>query len=45
MVVFHCSFLSTCEKRKSGKSVCIGHYVLPPASVQEGEEDVFIDLL
>ncbi|XP_036950407.1 telomere repeats-binding bouquet formation protein 2 isoform X3 [Acanthopagrus latus] len=35
VVVFHCSFLSTCEKRKSGKSVCIGHYVLPPASVQE----------
>ncbi|XP_029001261.1 telomere repeats-binding bouquet formation protein 2 isoform X2 [Betta splendens] len=35
VVVFHSLFLSTCEKRKSVKSVCIGHYVLPPASVQQ----------
>ncbi|XP_041795716.1 telomere repeats-binding bouquet formation protein 2 [Chelmon rostratus] len=35
VVVFHCLFLSTCEKRQSVKSVCIGHYVLPPASVQD----------
>lgn len=45
MAIFHCLFLSTCERRQSVKSVCIGHYVLPPASVQEGEEDLFIDLL
>ncbi|TDH17005.1 hypothetical protein EPR50_G00003960 [Perca flavescens] len=35
VVVFHSLFLSTCEKRQSVKSVCIGHYVLPPASVQD----------
>ncbi|XP_019116285.2 telomere repeats-binding bouquet formation protein 2 isoform X2 [Larimichthys crocea] len=35
VVVFHCLFLSTCEKRQSVKSVSIGHYVLPPASVQD----------
>ncbi|KAM7014974.1 telomere repeats-binding bouquet formation protein 2 [Tautogolabrus adspersus] len=35
VVVFHSLFLSVCEKRQSVKSVCIGHYVLPPASVQE----------
>ncbi|KAM7424223.1 hypothetical protein PAMA_000525 [Pampus argenteus] len=34
VTVFHSSFLSACEKRQSVKSVCIGHYVLPPASVQ-----------
>ncbi|KAF3832705.1 hypothetical protein F7725_026370 [Dissostichus mawsoni] len=32
-------FLSACERRQSVKSVCIGHYVLPPASVQDGEDD------
>lgn len=37
VVVFHSLFLSTCEKRQSIKSACIGHYVLPPVSVQEGE--------
>ncbi|KAM7406060.1 hypothetical protein PAMP_000464 [Pampus punctatissimus] len=34
VTVFHSSFLSACEKRQSVKSVSIGHYVLPPASVQ-----------
>uniref|UniRef100_A0A3Q3KTG6 Telomere repeat binding bouquet formation protein 2 n=1 Tax=Mastacembelus armatus TaxID=205130 RepID=A0A3Q3KTG6_9TELE len=37
VTVFHCLFLSACEKRHSVKSVCIGHYVLPPVSVQDGE--------
>ncbi|KAM3625136.1 uncharacterized protein V6R79_007392 [Siganus canaliculatus] len=35
LVVFHCSFLTVCEMRQSVKSVPIGHYVLPPDSVQE----------
>uniref|UniRef100_A0A8C6S905 Telomere repeat binding bouquet formation protein 2 n=1 Tax=Neogobius melanostomus TaxID=47308 RepID=A0A8C6S905_9GOBI len=35
VTVFHSFFLSTCEKRQSYQSVCIGHYVLPPESVQE----------
>uniref|UniRef100_A0A8C9YLN2 Telomere repeats-binding bouquet formation protein 2 n=1 Tax=Sander lucioperca TaxID=283035 RepID=A0A8C9YLN2_SANLU len=35
VVVFHSLFLSACDKRQSVKSVCIGHYVLPPASVQD----------
>ncbi|KAK5874042.1 hypothetical protein PBY51_019025 [Eleginops maclovinus] len=35
VVVFHSLFLSVCERRQSVKSVCIGHYVLPPASVQD----------
>lgn len=35
VTVFHSFFLSACEKRKSFKSVCIGHYVLPPEPVQE----------
>ncbi|XP_074472512.1 telomere repeats-binding bouquet formation protein 2 [Sebastes fasciatus] len=35
VAVFHSLFLSACEKRQSVKSVCIGHYVLPPASVQD----------
>uniref|UniRef100_A0A8C6P546 Telomere repeat binding bouquet formation protein 2 n=1 Tax=Nothobranchius furzeri TaxID=105023 RepID=A0A8C6P546_NOTFU len=35
VTVFHCLFLSACEKRQSVKSVSIGHYVLPPASVQD----------
>ncbi|XP_041842946.1 telomere repeats-binding bouquet formation protein 2 isoform X2 [Melanotaenia boesemani] len=35
VTVFHSLFLSVCEKRQSVKSVCIGHYVLPPASVQD----------
>ncbi|XP_074523155.1 telomere repeats-binding bouquet formation protein 2 isoform X2 [Halichoeres trimaculatus] len=35
VVVFHSLFLSVCEMRQSVKSVSIGHYVLPPASVQE----------
>lgn len=34
VVVFHCLFLLACERHQSVKSVCIGHYVLPPASVQ-----------
>ncbi|KAI7814282.1 telomere repeats-binding bouquet formation protein 2 isoform X2 [Triplophysa rosa] len=32
--VFHSDFLSTCEQRRSVKSVPIGHYVLPPVSIQ-----------
>uniref|UniRef100_A0A3Q2QZT8 Telomere repeat binding bouquet formation protein 2 n=1 Tax=Fundulus heteroclitus TaxID=8078 RepID=A0A3Q2QZT8_FUNHE len=35
VTVLHSLFLATCEKRQSVKSVCIGHYVLPPASVQD----------
>ncbi|XP_069553756.1 telomere repeats-binding bouquet formation protein 2 isoform X2 [Brachyistius frenatus] len=35
VTVFHSLFLSACEKRQSVKSVCIGHYVLPPAFVQD----------
>ncbi|XP_034385149.1 telomere repeats-binding bouquet formation protein 2 [Cyclopterus lumpus] len=35
VAVFHSLFLSACEKRQSVMSVCIGHYVLPPTSVQE----------
>lgn len=38
VTVFHSSFLSACEKRQSVKSMWIGHYVLPPASVQDGED-------
>uniref|UniRef100_A0A8C4HNU4 Telomere repeat binding bouquet formation protein 2 n=1 Tax=Dicentrarchus labrax TaxID=13489 RepID=A0A8C4HNU4_DICLA len=46
VVVFHSLFLSACEKRQSVKSVCIGHYVLPPASVQDGECNyMYIDSL
>lgn len=37
VVVFHSLFLSTCERRRSVRSVHIGHYVLPPASIQDGE--------
>lgn len=45
-MVFHSLFLSACEKRHSVKSVCIGHYVLPPASVQDGEDNyLLLDLL
>ncbi|XP_047437157.1 telomere repeats-binding bouquet formation protein 2 isoform X2 [Mugil cephalus] len=35
VTLFHSLFLSTCEKRQSVKSVVIGHYVLPPVSVQD----------
>ncbi|KAM4592252.1 telomere repeats-binding bouquet formation protein 2 [Odontesthes bonariensis] len=35
VTVFHSLFLSACAKRQSEKSVCIGHYVLPPACVQD----------
>ncbi|XP_060923636.1 telomere repeats-binding bouquet formation protein 2 [Limanda limanda] len=35
VTIFHSFFLSVCEKRQSVKSVCICHYVLPPASVQD----------
>ncbi|KAM8893497.1 telomere repeats-binding bouquet formation protein 2 [Spinachia spinachia] len=35
VVIFHSWFLSACEVRRSVRSVCIGHYVLPPASVQQ----------
>lgn len=37
VTLFHSVFLSACEKRQSVKSVVIGHYVLPPVSVQDGE--------
>ncbi|XP_034017735.1 telomere repeats-binding bouquet formation protein 2 isoform X1 [Thalassophryne amazonica] len=40
VTVFHSSFLSACERRKSVRSVCIGHYVLPPASVQDEVRNV-----
>lgn len=46
VTVFHSLFLSTCEKRQSVRSVSIGHYVLPPVSVQHGKDySRFIDLL
>ncbi|XP_038139863.1 telomere repeats-binding bouquet formation protein 2 [Cyprinodon tularosa] len=35
VTVIHSLFLSTCEKRQSVKSLGIGHYVLPPACVQD----------
>ncbi|XP_008403425.1 telomere repeats-binding bouquet formation protein 2 [Poecilia reticulata] len=40
VTIFHSLFLSTCEKRQSVKSVSIGHYVLPPASVQDEVREV-----
>ncbi|XP_070688095.1 telomere repeats-binding bouquet formation protein 2 [Pempheris klunzingeri] len=40
VVVFHSLFLTVCEKRQSVKSVCIGHYVLPPVSVQDDVRNV-----
>ncbi|XP_058237356.1 telomere repeats-binding bouquet formation protein 2 [Hemibagrus wyckioides] len=32
--VFHSAYLSTCRLRQSTKSVPLGHYLLPPVSVQ-----------
>ncbi|XP_072527272.1 telomere repeats-binding bouquet formation protein 2 [Salminus brasiliensis] len=32
--VFHSTYLSTCRLRQSAKSVPLGHYLLPPVSVQ-----------
>ncbi|KAJ0002258.1 hypothetical protein NQD34_002054 [Periophthalmus magnuspinnatus] len=40
VTVFHSFFLSVCEKRKSFQSMSIGHYVLPPDSVQEEVRNV-----
>ncbi|KAF0043144.1 hypothetical protein F2P81_004481 [Scophthalmus maximus] len=40
VTVFQSLFLSACEKRQSVKSVYIGHYVLPPASVQDEVRNV-----
>ncbi|XP_011608470.1 telomere repeats-binding bouquet formation protein 2 isoform X1 [Takifugu rubripes] len=40
VVVFHSLFLSTCERRRSVRSVYIGHYVLPPASIQDEVREV-----
>ncbi|KAK2853971.1 hypothetical protein Q5P01_006632 [Channa striata] len=40
VTIFHSVFLSTCENRQSVSSVCIGHYVLPPASVQDEVRNV-----
>ncbi|XP_038855189.1 telomere repeats-binding bouquet formation protein 2 [Salvelinus namaycush] len=37
LTVFHSFYLAACEKCHSVKSVCIGHYVLPPVSVQEDD--------
>ncbi|KAL7833690.1 hypothetical protein AOLI_G00286500 [Acnodon oligacanthus] len=34
VTVFHSAYLSTCRLRQSTKSVPLGHYTLPPASVQ-----------
>lgn len=38
VTVFHSLFLSACQKRQSVKSLSIGHYVLPPASIQDGKD-------
>ncbi|XP_067349361.1 telomere repeats-binding bouquet formation protein 2 [Channa argus] len=40
VTVFHSFFLCACDKRQSVTSVCIGHYVLPPASVQHEVRNV-----
>ncbi|XP_066514428.1 telomere repeats-binding bouquet formation protein 2-like isoform X2 [Hoplias malabaricus] len=32
--VFHSAYLSICQLRQSAKSVPLGHYLLPPVSVQ-----------
>ncbi|KAF3686496.1 Telomere repeats-binding bouquet formation protein 2 [Channa argus] len=40
VTVFHSLFLCACDKRQSVTSVCIGHYVLPPASVQHEVRNV-----
>ncbi|XP_035483589.2 telomere repeats-binding bouquet formation protein 2 [Scophthalmus maximus] len=40
VTIFQSLFLSACEKRQSVKSVYIGHYVLPPASVQDEVRNV-----
>lgn len=44
LTVFHSLFLSACEKRQSTKSVSIGHYVMPPVPVQDGEDSHWIDV-
>lgn len=41
VTVFHSLYLSACEKVHSHMSVCIGHYVLPPAHVQQEIRAVF----
>ncbi|XP_029979914.1 telomere repeats-binding bouquet formation protein 2 [Sphaeramia orbicularis] len=41
VTIFHSLFLFACEKRRSVKSVCIGHYVLPPVSVQNELRNAF----
>ncbi|KAL3993043.1 TBC domain-containing protein kinase-like protein [Sarotherodon galilaeus] len=45
LTIFHSLFLSACEKRQSVKSVSIGQYVLPPASVQDEVRKVFGQLI
>uniref|UniRef100_A0AAX7UHK3 Telomere repeat binding bouquet formation protein 2 n=1 Tax=Astatotilapia calliptera TaxID=8154 RepID=A0AAX7UHK3_ASTCA len=45
LTVFHSLFLSACEKRQSVKSLSIGQYVLPPASVQDEVRKVFGQLI
>ncbi|XP_061924870.1 telomere repeats-binding bouquet formation protein 2 isoform X3 [Entelurus aequoreus] len=40
VTVFHSFFLNACQKRKSIKSVSIGHYVLPPVPVQDAVRNV-----
>uniref|UniRef100_A0A3Q0RBG9 Telomere repeat binding bouquet formation protein 2 n=1 Tax=Amphilophus citrinellus TaxID=61819 RepID=A0A3Q0RBG9_AMPCI len=41
VTIFHSLFLSACQKRQSVKSLNIGHYVLPPASVQDGKDYLY----
>ncbi|CAL9701605.1 unnamed protein product [Knipowitschia caucasica] len=43
VTVFHSCLLSACEKRRSFQSVCVGHYVLPPYSVQEALKNHQLD--
>ncbi|XP_030582046.1 telomere repeats-binding bouquet formation protein 2 [Archocentrus centrarchus] len=40
VTIFHSLFLSACQKRQSVKSLNIGHYVLPPASIQDEVRNV-----
>ncbi|XP_077450018.1 telomere repeats-binding bouquet formation protein 2 [Stigmatopora argus] len=40
LTVFHSLFLCSCKKRRSVKSVKIGHYVLPPVPVQNAVRNV-----
>nr|XP_015198632.1 PREDICTED: uncharacterized protein C15orf43 homolog isoform X1 [Lepisosteus oculatus]XP_015198633.1 PREDICTED: uncharacterized protein C15orf43 homolog isoform X1 [Lepisosteus oculatus] len=35
LTVFHASYLSACEKNRNKVAVSVGHFVLPPSSVQK----------